>query len=193
MSPRTGSGVASAAVCSRSPRSGGPTASTSTASRSTRSRDRFYERRGFVPIAFGDGSGNEERQPDVRYAWRPTARPSRTVTSPDGTPIALFSSGSGPPLILVHGASADHTTFRVVGPMFAERFTVHAIDRRGRGASGDTLPYAIEREFEDVAAVASVLAAEAGAPVDVVGSLVRRSMRARGRTADRRHPPSRVL
>ena len=130
---------------------------------------RFYERRGFVPIAFGDGSGNEERQPDVRYAWRPTARPSRTVTSSDGTPIAVFSSGSGPPLILVHGASADHTTFRVVGPLFAERFTVHAIDRRGRGASGDTLPYAIEREFEDVAAVASALAAKPGAPVDVVG------------------------
>jgi pimeloyl-ACP methyl ester carboxylesterase len=130
---------------------------------------RFYERRGFVPIAFGDGSGNEERQPDVRYAWRPTAQASRSVTSPDGTSIALFSDGSGPPLILVHGASADHTTFRAVGPMFAERLTVHAIDRRGRGASGDTLPYAIEREFEDVAAVASVLAAEAGTPVDVVG------------------------
>ena len=130
---------------------------------------RFYERRGFVPIAFGDGSGNEEAQPDVRYAWRPTAIPSRTVTSPDGTSIALFSQGSGPPLILVHGASADHTTFRVVAPMFADRFTVHAIDRRGRGASSDTLPYAIGREFEDVAAVASVITAETGAPVDVVG------------------------
>ncbi len=34
---------------------------------------RFYERAGFEPIAYGDGSGNEERQPDVRYAWRPTA------------------------------------------------------------------------------------------------------------------------
>ena len=130
---------------------------------------RFYERRGFVPIAFGDGSGNEERQPDVRYAWHPTTLPFRTVTSPDGTAIGLFSHGSGPPLILVHGASADHTTFRVVGPLFAPRFTVHAIDRRGRGASGDTLPYAIEREFEDVAAVAAALAAETGTPVDVVG------------------------
>lgn len=130
---------------------------------------RFYEGRGFVPIAFGDGSNNEEHQPDVRYAWRPTPEPSRTVTSADGTPIGVFTSGTGPPLIVVHGASADHTTFRVVGPILAERFTVHAIDRRGRGASGDTVPYSVEREFEDVAAVASALAAEVGTPVDVVG------------------------
>lgn len=95
--------------------------------------------------------------------------PSRVVTSPDGTPIAAFSSGRGPALVLVHGASADHTTFRVVGPRLAEGFTVHAIDRRGRGASGDTAPYAIEREFEDVAAVAEALATETGGPVDVFG------------------------
>jgi pimeloyl-ACP methyl ester carboxylesterase len=81
----------------------------------------------------------------------------------------VFTSGTGPPLVLVHGASADHTTFRVVGPRFAERWAVDAIDRRGRGASGDTLPYAIEREFEDLAAVAASLAREAGRPVDVVG------------------------
>jgi pimeloyl-ACP methyl ester carboxylesterase/GNAT superfamily N-acetyltransferase len=130
---------------------------------------RFYERRGFVPIAFGDGSNNEEHQPDIRYAWRPGSVPSRTVISADGTPIGVFTSGTGPPLVLVHGASADHTTFRVVGPIFGQRFTVHAIDRRGRGASGDTAPYSIEREFEDVAAVASALARQSGAPVDVVG------------------------
>jgi pimeloyl-ACP methyl ester carboxylesterase/GNAT superfamily N-acetyltransferase len=130
---------------------------------------RFYERRGFVPIAFRDGSNNEEHQPDIRYAWRPTAVPSRTITAPDGTRIGVFTSGAGPPLVLVHGASADHTTFRVVGPVFAEGFNVHAIDRRGRGASSDTPPYSIEREFEDVATVASELAREAGAPVDVVG------------------------
>jgi pimeloyl-ACP methyl ester carboxylesterase len=93
----------------------------------------------------------------------------RSVASLDGTPIAIFTSGTGPPLILVHGAAADHTTFRVVGPVFAERYTVHAMDRRGRGASGDTLPYSVEREFEDVAAVAGAIAADAGQPVDVVG------------------------
>ena len=98
-----------------------------------------------------------------------TAGPSRVVRSPDGTPIAVFSTGDGPPLVLVHGASADHTTFRVVGPRFAERFAVHAIDRRGRGASGDGHAYAIEREYEDVAAVAEMLAAGSGTAVDVFG------------------------
>jgi len=98
-----------------------------------------------------------------------TLGPSRIVRSADGTPIAVFSTGGGPPLVLVHGASADHTTFRVVGPRFAERFTVHAIDRRGRGASGDGPAYAIEREYEDVAAVAKTLAAESGTAVDVFG------------------------
>ena len=99
----------------------------------------------------------------------PDERPSRTVRSADGTPIAVFTSGTGPPLVLIHGAAADHTTFRVLGPLLANRFTIHAIDRRGRGASGDTDPYAIEREFEDVAAVTSALAPEHGGPVDVFG------------------------
>jgi pimeloyl-ACP methyl ester carboxylesterase len=104
-----------------------------------------------------------------------TEAPSRVVTSADGTPIAVFGTGpratpGGPrPVLLVHGTTGDHTTFRVVGPMLARSRPVHAIDRRGRGASGDTLPYAIEREFEDVAAVATSLAADTGGPVDLVG------------------------
>lgn len=57
----------------------------------------------------------------------------------------------------------------MVGPRLAERFTVWAIDRRGRGASGDTEPYVVEREFEDVAAVVDALAAESAEPVPVVG------------------------
>ena len=96
-------------------------------------------------------------------------QPSRHVISADGTPIALFSTGDGPPLILVHGATADHTTFRVVGPLLAPHFRVHAMDRRGRGDSGDAPVYGIEREFEDVAAVAEALASDVGRPVDVVG------------------------
>lgn len=95
--------------------------------------------------------------------------PSRLVASAHRTAIAVFTAGQGSPIVLVHGTSGDHTTFRVVGPRFAERHAVHAIDRRGRGASGDTLPYAIEREFEDVAAVTAALAGERGGPVDVVG------------------------
>lgn len=95
--------------------------------------------------------------------------PTRTIRSRDGTPIAIFEAGAGPPLILVHGTTGDHTTFRVVGPTLAARHAVFAIDRRGRGSSGDTEPYSIEREFEDVATVAETLAAEGGSAVDIVG------------------------
>ena len=97
--------------------------------------------------------------------------PDRIIPSHDGTPIAVFSGSNdhGPPLLLVHGTTADHTTFRVIGPMLAADRTVYAIDRRGRGASGDTAPYAIEREFEDVAATAEALTAGRGGPIDVVG------------------------
>lgn len=94
----------------------------------------------------------------------------RTVTSPDGTPIAYWRSGSGPPLLLVHGATAAHdTTWRIVGPLLAERHTVHAMDRRGRGGSGDTAPYHLQREAEDVAAVVDAVALATGGPVDVLG------------------------
>lgn len=126
----------------------------------------FYEAQGFTPVAFGDGSGNEEGQPDVRYAWRPADPPvpDLVVRSRDGTAIAAFRSGdpAAPPLLLVHGASADHTTFRVLAPLLAARFACWAIDRRGRGASGDTAPYAIDREFEDVAAVVEAVDAQRG-------------------------------
>jgi pimeloyl-ACP methyl ester carboxylesterase len=71
--------------------------------------------------------------------------------------------------MLVHGATADHTAFRVIGPLLAGTFTIAAIDRRGRAASGDGPAYAIEREYEDIAAVAEVLAATSGGPVAVFG------------------------
>ncbi|MDQ4047934.1 MAG: alpha/beta hydrolase, partial [Actinomycetota bacterium] len=75
------------------------------------------------------------------------------VVSADGTTIAVWRTGDGPPLVLVHGAAADHSRWAPVLPALEERFTVLAIDRRGRGGSGDADDYAIEREFEDVAAV----------------------------------------
>jgi pimeloyl-ACP methyl ester carboxylesterase len=111
----------------------------------------------------------------VRDSTRGTGRSlieaaaSGRVISADGTPVAWFRSGDGPPLVLIHGTTADHTTFRVVGPIFARHHAVVAMDRRGRGASGDTPPYAIEREFEDVVAVVEAVAALAGGPVDVLG------------------------
>ena len=97
-------------------------------------------------------------------------RPSRVVRSSDGTPIAVFSAGSGPALVLVHGTTADHRTWRVLGPLLAPRHALHAIDRRGRGDSGDGAgPYSIGLELDDLAAVADALAADTGGPVDVLG------------------------
>lgn len=92
----------------------------------------------------------------------------RRIASRDGTSIAVFREGSGPPVLLVHGTAGDHTTFRVLAPLLAQTRTVWAMDRRGRGESGDTLPYAIEREFEDVAIVAQSIAADTGDTGDAV-------------------------
>ncbi len=94
--------------------------------------------------------------------------------SPDGTRIAWFRTGttSAPPLLLIHGATADHTTFRVVGPRFATTHDVFAMDRRGRGASGDGPPgtaYAIGYEDQDVATVIDAIASVTGRPIDVLG------------------------
>jgi pimeloyl-ACP methyl ester carboxylesterase len=75
------------------------------------------------------------------------------AVSQDGTPIAVWTSGAGPPLLLVHGAAADHSRWGPVLPAFNEHFMVMAMDRRGRGGSGDGDQYAIEAEFADVAAV----------------------------------------
>jgi len=75
------------------------------------------------------------------------------VTSNDGTRIGYERSGSGPPLVLVHGTSADHTRWSSILPALNEHFTVYAVDRRGRGLSGDADAYSLEREFEDITAV----------------------------------------
>jgi pimeloyl-ACP methyl ester carboxylesterase len=79
-----------------------------------------------------------------------------TVTSKDGTTIAYTSTGNGPALIVVCGATA----FRATDPALAElaqllasEFTVITYDRRGRGESGDTLPFSTARELEDIAAL----------------------------------------
>ena len=75
------------------------------------------------------------------------------IHSQDNTPIAYETTGSGPLLIIVTGALNTHN-FGVPGemvPFLQDNFTVLSYDRRGRGQSGDTLPYAIEKEIQDLA------------------------------------------
>ncbi len=91
--------------------------------------------------------------------------------------------------MLVHGAAADHSRWAPVLPALQERFTVLAIDRRGRGRSGDVVRYAFEREFEDVAAVVDW----AGEQVSVLGHSSRRRLRARSGPAHRGDRPARAL
>lgn len=76
-----------------------------------------------------------------------------TVASRDGTPIAFDPAGTGSPLVFVAGAFNDHTTCAALAAELADRHTVITYDRRGRGESGDTPPYAIDREVEDLAAL----------------------------------------
>jgi pimeloyl-ACP methyl ester carboxylesterase len=76
-----------------------------------------------------------------------------TVTSKDGTTIAFDRLGEGAPVILVSGGSTDRMANAPLATLLANDFTVFNYDRRGRGPSGDTPPYAVEREVEDIDAV----------------------------------------
>jgi pimeloyl-ACP methyl ester carboxylesterase len=77
-----------------------------------------------------------------------------SVTSKDGTVITYDRLGSGPAVILVTGGSVDRMSNAPLAESLAPHFTVFNYDRRGRNESGDTPPYAVEREVEDIAAMA---------------------------------------
>jgi pimeloyl-ACP methyl ester carboxylesterase len=79
-----------------------------------------------------------------------------TVSSHDGTPIAYDRYGDGPPVILIGGAMSTREAATGLAGALAAHLAVIAYDRRGRGDSGDTLPYAVEREIEDLAALVEV-------------------------------------
>ena len=70
-----------------------------------------------------------------------------TVTSADGTRIGFERLGAGTPLILIGGALCDRTSNRPLAAALAANFEVINYDRRGRGDSGDTAPYAVQREI----------------------------------------------
>jgi len=88
------------------------------------------------------------------------------VISKDGTPIAYDKFGKGPAVILVGGALSDRAAGAPLAALLAPDFTVFTIDRRGRGDSGDTPPYAVEREVEDI----NALIAAAGGSAFVMGN-----------------------
>jgi pimeloyl-ACP methyl ester carboxylesterase len=89
-----------------------------------------------------------------------------TVVSPDGTSIALDRTGDGPPVILVNAGPTDRTANAPLAELLAARCSVLNYDRRGRGDSGDTPPYAVDREYEDLAVVID----QAGGSASVFGS-----------------------
>lgn len=111
------------------------------------------------------------------------------VISEDGTPIAYEAVGNGPTVVLVGGAFCDHTATAELAAVLANEFTAVSYDRRGRGESGDTLPYDVRREVADIEALIRhfgdravlhgissgaalcLVAAASGAPVDAVSGL----------------------
>ncbi|HJQ72740.1 MAG TPA: alpha/beta hydrolase, partial [Actinomycetota bacterium] len=89
-----------------------------------------------------------------------------TITSRDGTAIAFDRMGEGAPVVLVTGGSVDRMSNAPLAQELASDFTVLNYDRRGRGPSGDTPPYAIEREIEDIEAMLEA----AGGSANLYGS-----------------------
>lgn len=128
-------------------------------------RDSPSKRRFFRSLALGSKSGD------------------LTVVSADGTSLSARRTGTGDPLVLVHGTLDGIGSFAFVEPTLAERHTVWVYDRRGRGGSGDAEPYSLDREVEDLLAVlaqagpAHVVAHSFGAVVALHAAAAGASMR----------------
>ena len=114
----------------------------------------------FAGCGTGDGGlRNHSQAPSAEAAAM------RTVASRDRTMIAFEVQGDGPPVILVNGALAGREAGAELAGLLAQHARVYRYDRRGRGDSGDTKPYVLAREIEDIAA----LVADAGGVADLVG------------------------
>ncbi|MFD1662646.1 alpha/beta fold hydrolase [Streptomyces caeni] len=85
----------------------------------------------------------------------------KQIISRDGTPLAYRRTGQGPAVVLVSGAMSTGATVTPLAAHLSDRFSVIVYDRRGRGASGDTAPYAVAREVEDLAALIEAAGGEA--------------------------------
>jgi pimeloyl-ACP methyl ester carboxylesterase len=91
-----------------------------------------------------------------------------SVVGDDGVDIGLVTAGVGPPLLLVHGGMGSLGSWAPLWDALTARRRVTAMDRRGRGSSGDSEPYALTKEYRDVTSVASSLAPDGGS-IDVFG------------------------
>ncbi len=118
-----------------------------------------------------------------------------TITSKDGTTLAFDRLGSGPPVVLVCGGSVDRMADAAIAQELASDFTVFNYDRRGRGDSGDTLPYAIEREIEDIEAMleaaggsANLWGSSSGAALAMIAHSERRAGHEAGAVGAAVHP-----
>jgi pimeloyl-ACP methyl ester carboxylesterase len=90
-----------------------------------------------------------------------------SLGSTDGVLIGLLTAGSGRPLLLVHGGMGSIESWAPVWSSLTDRWTVTAMDRRGRATSGDASQYDADTERADIRAVAAVLASEWGGPIDI--------------------------
>src|SRR5262249_56321744 len=90
-----------------------------------------------------------------------TVAETQITSSADGTHIAFDRRGDGPALVIVGGAWNTRYSSESLAQLLAETFSVYSYDRRGRGDSGDTPPYSVEREIDDLEAV---IAATGGTP-----------------------------
>ena len=128
---------------------------------------RYYMAIVIAVLAFSCGPGTKKDGSSTtkKTEGMETSLQMQQATSKDGTLIGYWKSGAGPSLLLVHGTTADHSRWAPILPRLEKDFTVYAMDRRGRGGSGDGPQYDIMREAEDVAAVVEAI----GGPVCVLG------------------------
>lgn len=108
--------------------------------------------------ALRNANGNDVTEPSLTY-----------LSGRNGLRIAADLAGDGPPLLLVHGTSSDRARWAPLLPHLTGQFTAYAIDRRGRGDSGDEADYDVRLEFDDVAALIDELAARHEQPVSLFG------------------------
>lgn len=104
-------------------------------------------------FAMSSHAASSEKAADKEAAMDQATVDRHTVTSKDSTRIAFDKQGNGPALIVVGGALSDRTGGAPLAKVLAPHFTVYSYDRRGRGDSTDTAPYAVAREVEDIEAL----------------------------------------